>query len=336
MNARKFSDLELITSLYRAFLGREPDPAAVANLSEALASGVSDARTLVAELANCEEYRRRQPANSLWVSPGHFYSPIVKVDELRADAQRVFDRSRRPAEIDLNEDFQISMVPIIRSFACELPFSAKKKNDFLYYFDNGFYSYGDGIVLASMIRHLKPQRIIEFGSGFSSCLIVDVNRLYLDGTLDCIFVDPYPEALLRKLGDSRDSVTILEARAQDIDLDLIRSLNRNDILFIDSTHVSKAGSDVNFHFFETLPALKPGVFIHFHDIFYPFEYPEEWFFAENRSWNENYLLHAFLMHNGNYQIQFFNDFMARVHPSLTATIPLFDLNSGGAIWLRKL
>jgi hypothetical protein len=336
MNSNEFSDLALITSLYRAFLGREPEPAAVANFGRGLASGILDARALVAELANCDEYRQRQSANSLWVPPGHFYSPVVNIDELRADAERVFDRSRTPAEIDLNEEFQISMVPGIRLIASQLPFTAQQQDNFFYYFDNIFYSYGDGIVLASMIRHFKPKKIVEFGSGFSSCLMMDINKLYFDGKIECTFIDPYPEALLSILRSSPGSIRILQSRAQDIDFNLVRSLSSNDILFIDSTHVSKAGSDVNFHLFDTLPALKPGVLIHFHDVAYPFEYPEDWFFVENRSWNEIYLLRSFLMHNNKYRIQFFNDFMARVHPDLTATIPRFDLNSGGAIWLRKL
>jgi hypothetical protein len=88
-------------------------------------------------------------------------------------------------------------------------------------------------------------------------------------------------------------------------------------------------------FFETLPALQAGVSIHFHDVAYPFEYPEAWFFDENRSWNELYLLRAFLMYNPLYRIEFFNHFLAYAHPELAKTIPWFEYNCGGAIWLRK-
>jgi hypothetical protein len=336
MAAKNFSDTDLISALYRGFLGRDPEPEAIASYGNELASGALDARTLVAKFVDCEEYRNRVRSESLvWVPPGHFYSPIVDTAELRPNIARVFNRSAKPAEIDLNEAVQLAWVPRIRSVAEDLPFPDEKDDKYLYYFRNGFYSYGDGSVLATMIRHLMPRKILEFGSGFSSCLMIDVNRRYFAGAIDCTFVDPYPETLLGLLGGDQGSLKIVRSRAQDVDLGLVRALEPNDILFIDSTHVAKGGSDVNFHFFETLPALKAGVFIHFHDIFYPFEYPEPWFFDENRSWNEIYVLRAFLMHNSAYKIQFFNDFMARIHPELMATVPRFGLNSGGAIWLQR-
>lgn len=86
-----------------------------------------------------------------------------------------------------------------------------------------------------------------------------------------------------------------------------------------------------------MPRLKSGVYIHFHDIFYPFEYPKEWFFKENRTWNELYLLRAFLMYNFNYEIVFFNDFVIQKFRSeIEEAMPLFTKNSGGSLWLRKI
>jgi Methyltransferase domain/Domain of unknown function (DUF4214) len=329
------SDAAIITALYAAFLGREPEPSALAHYSNALAEGDLDARSLIALFRDCDEYRHRQAGRHLWVPAGHYYSPIVNVAELRADAPRVFDRSRRPACVDLNEAGQLALLPALRSLARDLPFQETKKDGLLYYFLNPSYGHGDAVVLACMIRHLRPRRILEFGCGFSSCVILDINRHFFGGEIECTFVDPYPQLLRDLIAGYTGGARILESRAQDIDLDIVRSLQKNDILFIDSTHVSKAGSDVNFHFFETLPALRAGVFIHVHDVVYPFEYLEEWFFDENRSWNELYLLRAFLMYNPYYRIEFFNHFLACVHPDLVKTIPWFERNCGGAIWLRK-
>ncbi len=85
-----------------------------------------------------------------------------------------------------------------------------------------------------------------------------------------------------------------------------------------------------------LPRLRPGVLVHFHDIFYPFEYPEQWALAENRSWNEIYCLHAFLQGNADWEIVFFNDFMARAHPAeMAALMPGFMKRPGGSLWLRR-
>ncbi|MBV9201990.1 MAG: class I SAM-dependent methyltransferase [Alphaproteobacteria bacterium] len=188
-----------------------------------------------------------------------------------------------------------------------------------------------------MLRHAKPRRLIEFGSGFSLCVTLDINRLFFGGEVECTFIDPNPGRLEALIVNYHYPVNIIQSRAQDIDLKRISLLEPNDIVFIDSTHVAKAGSDVNFHLFEVLPRLAAGVLIQFHDVFYPFEYPESWFFEENRSWNENYILRAFLMGNLNYKIVFFNDLMRLRHfREVADAMPLFENNPGGALWIRKV
>ena len=109
----------------------------------------------------------------------------------------------------------------------------------------------------------------------------------------------------------------------------------NDIVVIDSTHVAKAGSDVNFLLFEVLPRLRPGVLVHFHDIFYPFEYPSDWVYS-GRGWSEAYLLRAFLMYNAEFKIVLFNTFLELFHQELfAAEYPLCLRNPGGSIWIRR-
>src|SRR2546423_213697 len=128
MSTDTLSDTAMITALYRAFLGREPEPADVESLTAQLAAGAMDCRGLIAIFETCEEYRERRAANAaLWVPPGHFYSPIVDLAELEANKAHVFDRSRRPAAVDLNEAGQLAWVPIIRSLASDLPFASTKQ-----------------------------------------------------------------------------------------------------------------------------------------------------------------------------------------------------------------
>jgi len=269
--------------------------------------------------------------------PGHFYSPIVDLSELERDRARVFDRIRDVPDIDFDEAGQLELVEEFRKFYQDLPFEQSQGDINLFYYENPYYSYGDAIILACMLRHAKPKRLIEFGSGFSSCVSLDINRLFLGGKVECTVIDPNPERLESLISSYDYPVNIIKSRAQDIDLTEISLLTENDIVFIDSTHVTKAGSDVNFHLFEVLPRLAPGVLIHFHDVFYPFEYPESWFFEENRSWNENYILRAFLMGNVSYQIVFFNDFMRLRHFQIVAdAMPLFQRNPGGSLWIRKV
>ena len=107
------------------------------------------------------------------------------------------------------------------------------------------------------------------------------------------------------------------------------------ILFIDSTHVSKIGSDVNSLLFDILPKLNRGVYVHFHDVFYPFEYPQEWVY-QGLAWNEAYILRAFLQHNDAFKIVFFNTYLELFYrEKFENSMPLCLKNPGGSIWLTK-
>ncbi|MBA2743875.1 MAG: hypothetical protein H0U43_06130 [Chthoniobacterales bacterium] len=121
---------------------------------------------------------------------------------------------------------------------------------------------------------------------------------------------------------------------QEVDTSVFMSLQSNDILLIDSTHVSKLGSDVNYIFFEILPKLETGVCVHIHDIFWPFEYPPDWI-DQGRAWNEAYLLRALLQHSSRFDILYFSDFMfLQNEKSIKEQAPLLTRNSGAHVWLR--
>ena len=134
---------------------------------------------------------------------------------------------------------------------------------------------------------------------------------------------------------------IIERPVQAIDLSVFEELGSNDILFIDSTHVLKAGSDVAFELFEILPRLRRGVIVHFHDMFWPFEYPTRWIFDLQYSWNELYAVRAFLAFNHEFDILFFNDYLCVKHADLIRTADLPDYlkiiqrSCGGGLWLRR-
>ena len=118
-------------------------------------------------------------------------------------------------------------------------------------------------------------------------------------------------------------------------MDVFSRLRAGDVLFIDSSHVSKVGSDVNYIFFNILPALQTGVRIHFHDVFYPFEYPEQWI-LNGRSWSEAYLLRAFLQFNQTFEVELFPNHLIRFHPEFFQKhMPLCVKDPGGSIWIRK-
>ncbi len=186
-----------------------------------------------------------------------------------------------------------------------------------------------------MIRWLKPRRIIEVGSGNSSCVTLDTNEHFFNNQIACTFIEPFP-AFLESLLKPTDKINLVPSRLQEVDLRVFDALEKGDILFIDSTHVSKINSDVNRVFFEILPRLKQGVFIHIHDVFPTFEYPEEWV-REGRIWNEQYVLRAFLQCNDHFRIRLFCGLLVDYHRAwFEKKMPLVLANPGGALWIEKM
>lgn len=274
---------------------------------------------------------------SLFVPPGHFYSPVTDPAEVSQMSGRLYAADRPLPGIDLREAVQVAFLPRIRSHCIRLPFRSGAQPGLRYHYENPAYSYGDGITLASMLLEYRPRRLIEVGSGFSSALTLDVVERFLDWRTACVFIEPYPDLLFSRLQPTdRQRVTVHAAKLQHTDPAIFDVLEDGDILFIDSTHVLKTGSDVVFYMTDILPRLKPGVLVHFHDVFWPFEYPRQWAIDQNRSWNELYWLQALLTNNREWEIIFFNHFVAERHAQLLyETVPLYRYNPGGAFWMRK-
>jgi len=293
-------------------------------------------RYIVALEAERDQLRADLAHWKTWMSPGHFYSPIPSLDEIRARDAELFGPppATLPA-IELRENEQVALIRELARFYPDMPFPRLQQPETRYWFDNWAYSYADAIYLYSMLRHLHPRHVIEVGSGFSSAAMLDTSERWLPETA-FTFIDPDPttlDALLRPA--DRGQVRILPSRLQDVPLTMFDALAANDVLFIDSTHVSKTGSDVNRIIFEILPRLASGVYVHFHDVFYPFEYPREWVY-EGRAWNEDYILRAFLEFNDAFEIVLFGTWLARFQRELLAeTMPLVLENPGGSLWLRK-
>ena len=269
--------------------------------------------------------------------PGHFYSTIVDVKDIKKRQDEIwFNESiDRINGIDLKTQEQLELVKSFESYYNEIPFGYKKKDNLRYYFENGFYSFTDAIFLYSMIRNLTPKKIIEVGSGFSSSVMLDTNELFFNNEINLTFIEPYTDRLKSLLKESDyNSTSIIESEVQKVPLSVFEELNGGDILFIDSTHVVKTGSDVNHILFNILPRLKSGVLIHFHDVFYPFEYPKEWVF-NGHNWNEDYFLKAFLMYNSDFKIRLFSHYLHTHHDSIFKDMPICYKNFGGNLWIEK-
>ena len=206
-----------------------------------------------------------------WVPVGHFYSPYADVEEVERRAPAIFASPDTLPGIDLRVDEQLALLEQLAELGADLQFPAEPGPQHRYHFDNPSYAWGDGTVMHTMLRHIGPSRIVEIGSGHSSAMILDTVDGWLDTPdrqVDVCFVEPYPDLLHQLLRDGdRERVTIEPQPVQDVDLAVFDRLQAGDVLVIDSTHVVKAGSDVNHLFFRVLPRLAPGVWVHVHDIF---------------------------------------------------------------------
>ena len=272
--------------------------------------------------------------------PGHYYSPVVTNAEIGDRLDSIFGYQKDTIQgITLNKEKQMQLLSQMLPFYPP-PFSNHKTTRYRYHYINDYYPHSDAIFLYLVLRNFRPARVVEVGSGYSSAVMLDTNEHYLNGQTQFTFIEPFPNRLYSLLGEEdKKNNRIEEKKVQDADIKIFDELEENDILFIDSSHVSKTGSDVNYLLFEVLPRLKKGVLIHFHDVFFPFEYPKHWVtsFYKGFGWNEAYLLRSFLMYNNSFEIILFNTFLQKFNEAwFKENMPLTLEGTGGSIWIKKI
>ena len=258
------------------------------------------------------------------IRPIHYYEPLPDFRSITAEQ---LSRRRNFPAIDFRWEDQLQLLSSLAKYRDELL-------ELEFDFNNGFFSGFDAAVYYSVIRHLKPQRIIEIGGGSSTRIAAKALAHNDQGQLSCI--EPYPE---QRLLEAQLNIQLLTKRVEEIDLDFFSCLEANDILFIDSSHTVKFGSDVCYELLEVLPNLKPGVWIHVHDIFFPHDYPAEWLMNERRSFNEQYLLEAFLAFNKNFRVQLANYWLCLDHLKKAARLWHDALSSNygaSSFWIKRV
>lgn len=271
--------------------------------------------------------------------PGHYYSPIPTREAALNKVESIYNKTTEIKGIDLRDEHQLALFEQLSKFMKESTF---RNNDKVathrFYNVNQHYGNSDALYLESMIRNIKPVKIIEAGSGFTSALMMDVNEKYFNKKINLTFIEPYPERLLSLMTDDDKSYTTVKAQPlQSVDVNVFKQLGSNDILFIDSTHVIKTGSDLQYLFFEILPILNSGVYIHFHDIFNNFEYIPWHFETSGFGWNEAYFLRAFLMYNPAFEVTMFTNYLdVKFGDRLLKIMPDYPITTGAQFWMRKI
>jgi hypothetical protein len=272
-------------------------------------------------------------AMGVHVTPCHFYSPVPTVGDLPSSVWET--RFDDVEGVDYSADKFLAILPDLAHFAQELsdtPLGEGARHQF--HWNNPAFVGLDALAYYGMIRHFQSQRIVEVGSGYSTLLAARAARKNGFSRLEC--VEPYPYPWLRDLPGLTE---LIEKPVQEIDLSLFTSLQANDILFIDNSHVCKIGSDVNHVILQVLPRLQPGVIVHFHDIYLPFEFPQNWVKQLKLFWNEQYLLHAFLLFNDQYEALLGNQLLERTRLEEARRFfpwyPEAAQFGGGSFWIRR-
>lgn len=246
-----------------------------------------------------------------------------------------WSQAKYTAGLDLDEARFLSFLeqvcaPYYEALA-RMPRTAAEANGG-YYLDNIWFGPIDGALLYGIIRSFRPRHIIEIGSGFSTHLM---RRAILDGSLAARItsIDPAPRIDIRQVSD-----IVLAQRVEELDVQtIVDELEAGDVLFIDSSHTIISGGDIPFLFLEVIPQLRPGVLIHVHDIFIPYDYPEEWIRTLRRGWNEQYLVHAFLAFNTAFRILWAGSYMwENQRTALMSAIPHGESATGaGSLWFQR-
>jgi hypothetical protein len=266
------------------------------------------------------------------VTPVHFYQPIPDTQTL---PETLWNRPSELVGIDMNDSVQLDLLrncfPKFRHEYEQFP-TKPTGQPTRFYLNNGLFDGVDALVAYCVVRHFRPRLIMEIGGGFSSLILGEATADNNSSPLICI--EPFPQEFLKRGFPGLHS--LIEKRVEDVELEFFSQLSSGDIMFIDSSHTVKIGGDVNYLFLEVLPRLKPGVIVHVHDIFFPFDYRRDWVKDELRFWTEQYLLQAFLSFNFEFEVLMANSYLRHYYQEdLKAAFPSLPSWGGGSFWMRR-
>ena len=266
------------------------------------------------------------------VTPVHFYEPIPDLQSLD---KKSWNQRQVLSGVEMNADMQRHLLcevfPSFRDEYEQIPRNAPAKGA-SFYLDNGRFSGLDPLLAYCMVRHFRPRQIIEVGSGYSTLVLAQAARV--NGDTELHSIEPYPPDFLT--GSVPGLTSLLVKKVEEVEPSFFTHLQAGDCLFIDTSHVVRTGGDVNHLFLEVLPLLQPGVLVHVHDIFFPYDYPKEWVVEQRRFWTEQYLLQAFLTYNSKFEVLVSSGYLKANHlEELKTVFPSGDPWQGGSFWMRR-
>jgi hypothetical protein len=286
--------------------------------------------------------KRSTPRQAAAFPDGHFYSPVVDTQDVLARQDRIWPADPQPLGIDWNDEHHRRVLGEYfprhmprYDFPEQLPDGPDLAR---FYTRNSQFSWLDARTLFVLLNEWRPRRLVEVGSGYSTLLTADVNRRFLDGGMEVTCIEPYPRPFLSGPRLPPGVNRLIRERVECVGLAPFLALEAGDVLFIDSSHVAKTGSDVNFLVFDVLPRLAAGVRIHIHDIHLPHDYLKDWVIGENRSWNEQYVVRALLMYSPAFRVLFgCNYAFHTMRDAVAAALahPRGIAYGGGSLWIER-
>ena len=287
-------------------------------------------RAIVRRRLSLPRFQRFTDRAGFQLRGDHYYEPTYREADLPADTRR----ERSLPGVDLNEGDQLALLARL-DFGAELVALPLKAEPGRFGYINRMYGFGDAELYYSIIRHKKPARIIEIGSGNSTLIALEAiaaNRRDDPGyQCDLACVEPYEMLWLEETG-----VRVVRERVEHIALETFDALGAGDILFIDSSHVIRPYGDVLREFHQIMPRLASGVMVQVHDIFTPRDYPEKWLRQDRRLWNEQYLMESFLAFNTRFEVICAANWLKHNHfEAIARACPMLGRNPAaepGAFW----
>lgn len=284
------------------------------------------------EESKLELFSRAQDAG-VHIMPVHFYSPVPDTRAIGAEVWAA--RYDHLPGLEIETPAIVTLLRDLGQFGHELAEVVSEPQAGQYYWGNPAFNGGDASLLYAMIRKLRPENIVEIGSGYSTLMGLKALKQNEHGRYLCI--EPFPSQQVRDLAEA-GQIDLIAEGVQAVPLSTFDRLGSGDILFIDSTHVAKTGSDVVHEVLRILPRLNPGVVVHVHDIFHPYEYSQDWVEQRGIFWNEQYLLLALLCENPRFEVLIPN-YACVGDPTLKAAhaeaFPFSPVQGGGSFWFRR-
>lgn len=267
------------------------------------------------------------------IVPANFYSNIPLVQEI----ENSFEYKNSNQEVYNSDIFSqetiSNFIEQISVYADEFnpPLESNSENPGQFFWKNPAFSFSDAMSYYCVIRHVKPDCILEIGSGYST-LVAD-QALKKNGRGKLILIEPYPKEFLAEL-ETVDK--IIKSFVQDISVsNLVDLIESCQIWFIDSTHTVKVGSDCLYLYLKIMPEICQDLLVHTHDIYLPFGFPKEAALEKQIYWTEQYLLYAYMLDNPKIEVLFGSAYAKKKLPNL---LKHFMRNrypgGGGSLWYQ--